>query len=122
MTDVRRATGEAGEAYVAGRLEREGFTILLRNWRVRGGEIDIVALDDDELVFVEVRVRAGEPGDAEGSVHSRKLATLIRAGRRFVEIHPEYDDRIWRIDLVAIDLAPNRSIVSYTHYENLTIE
>ena len=37
-------TGDAGEAYVAGRLEREGYTILERNWRVRGGEIDIIAL------------------------------------------------------------------------------
>jgi len=85
MSDQRRATGEAGEAYVAGRLEREGYRILERNWRIRGGEIDIVALDDDELVFVEVRVRRGQIGDAEGSVNSRKLATLLRAGQRYVD-------------------------------------
>lgn len=122
MADTRRATGEAGEAYVAGRLEREGYTILQRNWHVRGGEIDIIALDRDELVFVEVRVRAGQDGAAEGSVDARKLATLLRAGRRFVVVHQEHEDRIWRIDLVAIDLAPNRSIRSYRHYQNLTLE
>jgi putative endonuclease len=122
VADARRATGEAGEAYVAGRLEREGFTILQRNWRVRGGEIDIIALDGDELVFVEVRVRAGQVGDAEGSVDGRKLATLLRAGRRYVHAHAEHEDRIWRIDLVAIDLALNKSVRSYRHYQNLTLE
>jgi putative endonuclease len=122
MADSRRSTGEAGEAYVAGRLERESYTILQRNWRVRGGEIDIVALDGDELVFVEVRVRVGAEGDAEGSVDRRKLETLMRAGRRFVDRHEQYEDRVWRIDLVAIDLAPNRSVRSYRHYQNLTLE
>src|SRR5688500_14052776 len=56
---VARTTdaANAGEAFVTGRLQRDGYRILDRNWRVRGGELDIVALDGEILVFVEVKVR-----------------------------------------------------------------
>lgn len=115
--------GNAAEAFVAGRLARSGYTIIERNWRVRGGEIDIVALDGDTLVFVEVKARTGElAGGAEDAVDARKLGRLLRAAEMFVESHPEHLERLWRIDVVAITLAPGGVVRRYNHFENLTLE
>jgi putative endonuclease len=122
MSESRKLTGDAGEAFVAGRLEREGFVILERNWRVRGGEIDIIALDGEELVFVEVRVRGGHVGDAGSSVRHHKLATLMRSARRYVDRHEDLHDRVWRVDVVAIDLRNDGVIQSYQHARNVTLE
>lgn len=54
----RRERGDAGEAFAAKFLRREGAKILLRNWRHGRDEIDIVALDGACLVFVEVKTRS----------------------------------------------------------------
>ncbi|MDQ3549072.1 MAG: YraN family protein, partial [Chloroflexota bacterium] len=61
--------GNAGESFVVGRLQRAGYRIIDRNWRIRGGEIDIVALDGETLAFVEVKARTGERvGYAEDAI------------------------------------------------------
>jgi putative endonuclease len=121
---TRRAeTGAAGEAYVAGRLAREGYAIVARNWRVPGGELDIVALDQDCLVFVEVRVRTGQRiQSAEDTVDDAKLERIFTAAEAFVEAHPEYHDHFWRVDFVAITLGPDGVVQRYTHMQNLTAD
>lgn len=119
----RTETGAAGEEYVAGWLARRGYQIVGRNVRYRGGELDIIAIDGTELVFVEVRVRTGTRfGNAGESVDERKLATLMRAADTFRERQPELAEMIWRVDLVAITLRPNGSVASIDHHENLSLE
>lgn len=119
----RTESGAAGEEYVAGWLARRGYRIVGRNVRYRGGELDIVAIDGAELVFVEVRVRTGTRfGSAGESVDGRKLATLMRAAEQYRERQPELADLIWRVDLVAITLRPNGSVASIDHHENLSLE
>lgn len=108
---------------MAGRLERAGYRILDRNWRVRGGELDIVALDGETLVVVEVKVRTGERfGYAEESVDARKLARLMRAAEMYIGVHPEHVDRVWRVDVVAVTLSASGVVQRYSHVENLTGE
>lgn len=51
----RAALGRKGENAACSFLKNEGMTILARNWRCKAGELDIVALDGDELVFAEVK-------------------------------------------------------------------
>lgn len=115
--------GNAGEAFVAGRLERAGYRIVDRNWRIRGGELDIVALDGETLVFVEVKVRTGERiGVAEDSLDSRKLGRLLRAAEMYVESHLEHVDRLWRVDFVAITLSVDGVVRRYSHVKNVTLE
>lgn len=115
--------GNAGEAFVAGRLERAGYHIVDRNWRIRGGELDVVALDGETLVFVEVKVRTGERvGVAEDSLDERKLGRLLRAAEMYVEAHPEHIDRLWRVDFVAITLSADGVVRRYSHVENMTLE
>ena len=53
--EARKAFGLAAEARAAAYLEANGYTIIDRNWRIRGGELDIVARHAEWLVFVEVQ-------------------------------------------------------------------
>jgi putative endonuclease len=123
MTRSRVDEGRAAEAFVAGRLERQGYRVLDRNVQVRGGELDIVALDGDELVFIEVRARTNDAyGLAEASVDRRKLLFLMRSAGTYIARRPEHEDRVWRVDLVAITLDSRGVIKSYQHYTNLTLD
>ncbi len=98
---------------------RVAATRSSRGWRCASGEIDLVALDGDELVFVEVRTRRGEErGTPEESIAGRKAARLLRLGELFLQAHPEHERRIWRVDLVAIVLDRAGRIVRATYHEN----
>ncbi|MCO5177138.1 MAG: YraN family protein [Thermomicrobiales bacterium] len=119
----RTELGAAGEAFAAEWLAERGYRILNRNVRYRGGEIDIIAIDGDELVFVEVKLRSGSRfGRAAETVDARKLAFLLRAAGRYRQAHPDIEDMIWRIDLIAITRRGNGSIESVEHHQNLTLD
>lgn len=122
MTDRRTARqrlGDFGERHAARLLTERGHRIIARGWRCAAGEVDLVTLDGDELVFVEVRTRRGERlGTPEESIDARKAARLLALGDHFLAAHPEHDHRIWRIDLVALVLDAVGRIVRADHYEN----
>ncbi len=103
---TRLGLGRRGEALAARRLEAEGYRILARNYRSQAGEVDLVAQEGDCLVFVEVRTRNGDLyGTPEESVTARKQARLMRVAETYLSEH-EILDVDWRIDVVAIDMAP----------------
>lgn len=85
-------------------LQRRGLELVARNFRCRGGELDLVMLDDDVLVIVEVRARThpGFAGAAE-SVDARKRARLVAATQMFLLAYPHHAQRAVRFDLVAYD-------------------
>jgi putative endonuclease len=99
MTEVRRRLGETAEEIVAARLAAAGWEIVERNARSRYGELDIVALDGQALVFVEVK--AGRAGSSHGperpvlaigprkQLRVRRLATAWMAERRAVPRYAE---------------------------------
>ena len=114
-----RRLGDAGERYAARLLEAAGHTVLARQWRCPEGELDLVTLDGDELVFVEVRTRRGDRfGTPEESVDPRKAARLLRLGDHYLAAHPEHERRIWRVDLVAIVLDAAGRVARATHHAN----
>ena len=103
MTATRRALGDFGEKYARAHLVKSGYAILATNVRLASGEIDIVARDGDELVFVEVRTRRGDRfGSPEESVTPAKLERLANLGHEYVAAHGPIAD--WRIDVVALDV------------------
>ncbi len=85
-------------------LRRSGLAVVHRNYRVRGGEIDIVArARDGTLVFVEVRARGSMAyGGAAASVGRTKRARLILAARHYLMACVR-DEVPCRFDVVAID-------------------
>ena len=99
----RGKTARWGEALAALFLRLKGYRIEARNWRCTLGEIDIIALDRDTLVFVEVKTRAGRsagsPEEAVTPAKQRRLALLAQAylGARRDETPP------CRFDVVAVD-------------------
>lgn len=121
MSRTAGEIGRAGEEFAASYLSRDGYTIVARNWRIRGGEIDIVALDGDTLVFVEVKVRQ-ERGSvlAESTVDHRKLGRIMLAAEYFVYEHEEFLDNVWRVDLIAITMSRTGAVRGMQHYQNLT--
>lgn len=109
MADQRRSIGRHGEVLAATFLRRQGYGIIATNWRCAAGEIDIVATDDEELVFVEVRTRRGDrQGSAEESVTPVKQRRLIALAETYLQ-HLEQERTPWRgsyrIDVVAIQLS-----------------
>ena len=81
-------TGAAGEALAANWLLKQGLRILERNFRVKGGEIDLICRDGDTVVFVEVRVRSSEDfGGAAASITASKQRRLILAARHWLQRH-----------------------------------
>ena len=104
MPTFRARLGTWGEG-VAGRfLQDKGYRILTTNYRCRHGEVDIVARDGEELVFVEVRTRRGGSfGAPEESLSKAKIRRLLNTCQEYVQ-NTASEDAEWRVDLVSIYL------------------
>lgn len=122
MTTQRIALGAAGERLAERTLVKLGWRIVERNWRSKRGEIDLVAIDGNELVLVEVKTRRGSRlGTAEEAVDKRKSARLISLGEEYVGGHPEFADYFWRVDVVAITLDAHGGIERMNHLRNACV-
>lgn len=95
---ARRARlGRLGEAAAAAELERRGYRVVARNYRVRGGEADLVALHGGELVFVEVKARSGfRYGRPAEAVDARKRRRLVIAAESFLQARADDEGLIAR--------------------------
>ncbi len=101
--DTTGDPGRQAEALAARHLEGRGLRILARNFRCRGGEIDLVCADGPTLVFVEVRLRRNAGyGGAGASITPRKQQRLILAARHYLAAHADAT-RPCRFDCVLLD-------------------
>ena len=102
--------GRAAEDVAARFLVRHKLSVIERNYRVRGGEIDLICEDGKTLVFVEVRLRSSQSfGGAAASITHGKQARLILAARFWLS---QYGDRDCRFDCVVMD-APDESRIEW---------
>jgi len=77
--------GQAAEQTAADYLTARGLRLVERNWRCKGGEIDLVMRDGATLVFVEVRARGGMAfGGAAASITAAKQARVVLAARHYL--------------------------------------
>ncbi len=96
--------GTDAEARALRHLQSQGLRLVERNWRCRGGELDLVMLDGPTLVIAEVRSRSrSDYGGALASVDARKRGHLVHATQLFLAAHPQYADCEVRFDVIAID-------------------
>ena len=93
---LRQDIGKAGEDAAVEYLESKGYVILDRNYRFMRGELDIVALDDPFIVFVEVKTRrradATDPHDSVGPEKQRHINALRRVLQKCAALSPEISD------------------------------
>jgi len=109
--------GKYGEDLACVYLKKIGYKIIERNFRIRGGEIDIIARDGETLVFVEVKTKIGLDFGTPEEMFGRgkyqqvkRMATLYLGGQ----------DIPCRIDMISIILNLDNEIVSLKHYPNVT--
>lgn len=99
--DTTVARGHEAETLALAYLEGRGLRLVARNFRVRGGEIDLIMRDGPALVFIEVRARArGTFGGAGASITTHKQRRIILAARHWLA---RYGDVACRFDCVLID-------------------
>ncbi|UTW06798.1 YraN family protein [Pseudomonas benzenivorans] len=97
-------SGQAAEALARQHLERQGLRLLAQNWRCRRGELDLVMLDADTVVFVEVRYRRHAAwGGAVASVDARKRDRLTTAAMLFLQQESHWAKHPCRFDVIAIN-------------------
>ena len=99
-----RRLGQSAEAQACADLQARGLRLVERNYRVRGGEIDLIMrAADGTLVFVEVRARsnAAAYGGAAGSVDARKRRRIVLAARHYLARLAE--EPVCRFDVVTLD-------------------
>ncbi len=110
MFFTRKQKGDLGEQAAVHELKRMGYKILERNFRVRNGELDIIALDNDVLAIIEVKTRSNEIyGSAEEAVDSRKLNHMLNAINIYLTKKNLHEMPV-RIDVVTVDLADGENI------------
>lgn len=97
------ATGRAAEEAACGHLQGLGYQVVLRNFRARRGELDIVALEGNVLALVEVRYRASDNfGGAAASLTFRKRASIVRAAQALLLQRPDLTQWPARFDVVEV--------------------
>ncbi len=115
----RKSLGAFGEEVAAHRLKAKGYRILESNWRASGGEIDLVAVHDGCVVFVEIKTRTSDLfGSPEEAITYKKQRRMISAAQRYIAVK-KLDDSNWRIDMVAVVCDRLGKVSRFDHYEDV---
>ncbi len=100
----KRALGSRYEQMACAYIEEEGMRVIETNYRTRLGEIDIIARDRNELVFLEVKYRKNRNyGGAESAIPRSKQKTIIQVAKLYMKMHGISPKSFIRFDAVLID-------------------
>lgn len=122
QSTARQALGHIGERLASEALMSKGYCILERNFRCRYGEIDLVAEDKQDLVFVEVKARRGVSfGLPEDALTIQKRRKLIEVASYYLDLHA-CPDRSWRIDVVAVQFSSRGKLEEIRIYKHAVTE
>lgn len=109
--------GKQGEDMACEYLIQQGYHVIYRNWQLEKAEIDIIAMDKNELVFVEVRLRTHVDDIPELSISPKKIELLCYAASHFADTHTELNYDTTRFDVIAIHVQKN--IPQISHYKDV---
>ncbi len=111
--------GKSGEDYACEYLRSLRYKIILQNFKTKVGEIDIVAKERSQYVFVEVKTRSshyfGTPAEA---ITPKKLLSLVRAGEYYLLTNNFGQN--YRIDAIEVDVKDNGEY-TINHIKNITL-
>ena len=104
MTRERQELGSFGEELALQKIKRLGYKNIIRNYRCPLGEVDLVAMDGDCLVFIEIKTRRGRSvGYAKEAVNARKKRQLSKVALAYMKANRCCDVKA-RFDVVAVSL------------------
>jgi putative endonuclease len=111
MSDARKQLGNQGEAFALAHLEARGMRLVDRNYRWRGGEIDLIMRDGAVLVFVEVRSKSDAThGTPLETIDYRKRRQIERCARQYLAHKKVGADVCCRFDAVGVLIPANGQI------------
>ncbi len=118
MNHSRVDKGRKGESTALDFLKKKGYKLVERNFRWRGGEIDIIVKKKKTLVFVEVRSFTSDKMDMDPveTIGSSKVDKLLKTALIYIAAHPEFNDYDLRFDVIGVKF--NRNKVEIRHIEN----
>ena len=115
--------GREGEEIAREFLIKKGFNLIQSNYTNVLGEIDLIMVDKDILIFVEVKLKVGDRfGHPEEMINKNKLSRIKRIAEGFLVMEAEakkYEK--YRIDAVCIVTDENKKVERITHYENVQL-
>jgi len=115
-----KVVGNLGEDLACQFLKKRGYKILKRNFLIRGGEIDIVAKEGSEIVFVEVKTRfTHEFGDPAEAMTYFKIKALLKTAQ-FYLLQTKQQDAPYRLDFVAVDFSQDQKNPKMELIKNIT--
>jgi len=118
MKQFNLKTGKIGENIAQEYLKKQGYKILERNFKTKYAEIDLVAKQKNEIIFVEVRTKRGlDFGSPEDSLNQRKLRKLWFNAQGYINWIKWRGP--YRIDAICIVLNPDNTINRLNHYSNI---
>jgi len=104
----KKKIGQKGENLAFAYLQNLGYKVLERNYRCKLGEVDIIALDNDTLVFIEVRTRSSlDFGLPQESINRRKRHQISKVALEYMT-RKKLKNTPARFDVVAISLEPGK--------------
>lgn len=110
MSVLNRLLGNEGEDRAAQFLKKQGYRIIERNFSTRSGEIDLIALHEGVVVFVEVKTRTNNAfGAPELAVNFRKRQRMVKAALGYIK-YKKLHQVPCRFDVVAISTAAEKEV------------
>lgn len=123
IKQFNRKVGKEGEEIAAKFLSGKGYKILERNYHTRFGEIDLIAVKNNVLTFIEVKLKHGEDfGTPEEMIGTSKLSQVQRMAEFYLMDKPKMAEiyKAYSIDAVCIMVGEDGEEERISHYENLT--
>lgn len=115
MGSQSKRIGTLGEQLALKFLQQKGYKLIIQNYHIRGGEIDLILKKSGILVFVEVKTRTNQRfGLPEEALTDRKKRKLVRAIYHYLADHPHQQ---WQCDMIALRIKGNKGEI--THYKNI---
>ena len=116
---IPNPTARLGEEIAAKYLRNKGYKIIERNFRKGYGEIDLIAIDNDTLVFIEVKTRTSKRfGTPLEQISYHKLKSLERTAIFYKKLHPTLPDAL-RIDAVSVELDSFGNVIMIELIKNI---
>ncbi len=118
--NAKHKRGKFGEDYTAEYLMNNGYEIIARNFRRRGGELDIVALKGGVLTVVEVKTRkfGSLTEGIDAITHTKKKNIILTAVKFLQENEPEYSEMRFDVAEIVVTTEENPRILEFNYFED----